>query len=139
LTMSRNYQTQLQSCTQEAGPSSHPLLNTLIQNFTQYNYEEPQEHLTPVFQSFTTNCDELLSSTPLAMHHNCGAPLGGSPVNIDEATLDGNDAPSNPQPTPCTAKGPLALPAALLAVLLMMMAMMMIFLTTQRTESCCSS
>jgi hypothetical protein len=108
--MAKNYQTQLQSHTQEAGPSSRPLLNTLIQNFTQYNYEEPQEHATPTFQSFTTNRDELLSSTPLATHHNRGVPLRGSPINIDEATLDGNDAPSDPPTHTSHSQGPTGSP-----------------------------
>ena len=133
--MSRNHHTRSQSCTQEAGPSSCPPMDLLIQNFVQYSYEEPQERLTPTFQSFTANCDELLSSTPLALHHNCSVPLRGSPINIDEATLDGDDALATPHPTPHIAKGPLVP----LAVPLMMMAMMMAFRTTQQTESCHNS
>ena len=110
--MSRSYHTRAQSHTQEAGPSSHPPLDPLIRNFTQHDYEEPQERLTPVFQSFTANHDELLSSTPLASHHNHSALLGGSPVNIDEATLDGDDAPSNPPSHPSHSQGPTTSPGS---------------------------
>ena len=108
--MSRSYHTRSQSCTQEAGPSSHPPLDPLIQNFTQYGYEEPQEHLTPTFQSFMANCDELLSSTPLTSHHIHSVPLGGSPVNIDEATLEGNDVPSNLPSHTLHSQGPTGSP-----------------------------
>ena len=108
--MSRSYHTRSQSRAQEAGPSSHPPLDLLIQNFAQYNYEEPQECLTPVFQSFMANCDELLSSTPLALHHNCSAPLRGSPINIDNATLEGDDTPSNPPSHPSHSQGPTTSP-----------------------------
>ena len=108
--MSRNYHTRLQSHAQEAGPSSHPPLDLLIWNFVQYNYKEPQECSTPTFQSFTANHDELLSSTPLALHHNCSVPLRGSPINIDKATLDGNDTPSNPPSHPSHSQGPTGSP-----------------------------
>ena len=57
------------------------------------------------------NCDELLSSTPLTSHHNHSAPLGGSPVNIDNVTLEGNDAPSDPPSHPLHSQGPTATPA----------------------------
>src|ERR1700746_1267403 len=99
-------QTQSQSHAQEAGPSSCPLLNTLIQNFAQHDYEEPQECSTPIFQSFMANHDELLSSTPLAMRHNHGVPLGGLPINIDDGTLDGNDVPSDPPTHTSHSQGP---------------------------------
>ena len=101
----------MQSCTQEAGPSSCPL-DPLIQNFAQYDYEEPQEHSTPIFQSFMANRDELLSSTPLALHHNCSVPLRGSPINIDKATLDGDDAPSDPPSHPSHSQGPTGSPGS---------------------------
>ena len=85
--MSRSYQTQAQSCAQEAGPSSQPL-DLLTWNFAQFDDEECS---TSTFQSFMANRDEVLSSTPLASCHNHNAPLSGSPVNIDDVTLEGDD------------------------------------------------
>ena len=108
--MSRSYQTQAQSHAQEAGPSSQPL-DLLTQNFAQFDYEEPQECSTSVFQSFMANHDELLSSTPLASRHNHSAPLGGSPVNIDDVTLEGDDVHSNPPSHPSHSQGPTVTPA----------------------------
>ena len=107
--MSRSYQTQVQSRAQEAGPSSRPL-DLLTWNFAQFDYEEPQEHSTSVFQSFMANRDELLSSTPLTLCHNHSVPLGGSPVNIDNATLEGDDVPSDPPSHPLHSQGPTTSP-----------------------------
>ena len=56
------------------------------------------------------NRDELLSSTPLTLHHIHSVPLGGSPVNIDEATLDGDDVPSDPPSHPSHSQGPTTSP-----------------------------
>ena len=72
--MSGTYRTRVQSRAQEAGPSSQPL-TPLTQNFAQFDYEEPPERSTSACQSFTANRDVLLSSTPLASHHNRNAPL----------------------------------------------------------------
>ena len=111
LTMSRSYQTQVQSHAQEAGPSTRPL-DLLTRNFAQFDYEEPPERSTSVFQSFMANRDVLLSSTPFASHHNCNAPLGGSPINIDDVTLEGDNMHSNPPSHPLHSQGPTITPAS---------------------------
>ena len=58
------------------------------------------------------NHDELLSSTPLTLRHNRSVLLGGSPINIDEATLDGDDVPSNPPSHPLHSQGPTGSPGS---------------------------
>src|SRR6266571_1917889 len=106
--MTCTYQTRSQACDQEVDPPELPQSKSLAEMLARYGVQPRLSLPEPSFQSFSTNRDEHLASTPIGPRHRCSRKSQPPhfPNDPEEATIEQDIAPELPAERSPSPNGP---------------------------------